>query len=59
MKFSHIMILYNEERRGGEKEEEEEEEKKGTFRPPRLLTDKPVDREEKIKSCNNDNRLGG
>lgn len=55
MKFSHIMILYSEERRG----EEEEEEEKGTFQPPRLLTDKTVDREGKIKSCNNDNRLGG
>lgn len=43
MKFSHIMILYNEERRRGEME------KRGTFQPPRLLTDKTVDRERENK----------
>lgn len=43
MKFSHIMILYNEEKKKKKKR------KKGTIQPPRLLTDKTVDRERENK----------
>lgn len=42
MKFSHIMILYSEEKK-------EKKKKKWTFQPPRLLTDKTVDRERENK----------